>query len=969
MQYVEILRYISQQWSFMASDSCIPIKVALQLMDPSSLGLADQYDSFQEVHQQLQNAMKVVVNEHHQGFNSTISTYHQVQAAIHASQHRVRTLRAGLVQAKASLSTPRSDLRAFATSSQSYDQMLQTVGLIEQLQVVPERLEAQISEKRFLGAVATLQEALVLIRKPEMESIGALSELKLYLSNQEHSLTDILIEELHSHLYLKSPYCEGRWKTHSRQATTVNAIVSDDDGAMHSFLETYDGRQPMQEDATRNPEANTFYYIQLLIESLNNMDKLEVAVDAIEQRLPVELFRVVERSHTEVEQRHPSTMRTAAARTRQLGVAGLGGSRDAEQKATLEDLLTTLYAKFEAIAEGHRVLYDVTGAILKRTPQSDAVTLNRSFREMWKLLQSEIRSLLHDHLATSGNHGGQRSSENDPSANIFRSQPRDRSRKLFKIADTDAKSTDLATEREDLEFILKASVPGLVNTSLQRTKNTQNDGDSNATDRSATGHKLLVEPSVFNMSTLLSPSILFLTRLGDIVPPSSGVVASTLTSFLDDFLINVFYPQLDETLLDLCGRSFNDPEAFQPDANWQEHAARPVFKGTIRFFEVVAMVCGMLDALPHEQSFSSLVVQQLRGYYDKCYQWSKSLLQRTMVTQEEESAPAMKMRLAATLATSGDVNDAVIELLSKAQTGGDEKERLVLAEKESALLIHIVKGKKLQEADLIDDRKALAALCTLHVSMKWLAAKCQGLRYLSPRAIDMLGGNSHSHQNGDDGRHNTRWTNSLHNAPSGVYLPLDPQTAQAFDAVLVSYNELNTLILRTLHLDIRLHLLHGIYAAMDTTYQLGQPYNDPDPAVLKLSESLSGYDSVIAVHLLPPQYDFLTANLAVLVNNALVSFVNAIPAMDDFGNKRMLLNVLVLQQGLQGLSKASGTSRSSQSARRFYELAESGPAEIVSKGVEEGFATEDLKALVRLCWEPERDAAGGSVEEFVGRLG
>ena len=44
----------------MASDDCIPIKVALQLMDNSSLGLADQYDQFQEVHQQLQNALKVI---------------------------------------------------------------------------------------------------------------------------------------------------------------------------------------------------------------------------------------------------------------------------------------------------------------------------------------------------------------------------------------------------------------------------------------------------------------------------------------------------------------------------------------------------------------------------------------------------------------------------------------------------------------------------------------------------------------------------------------------------------------------------------------------------------------------------------------------------------------------------------------------------------------------------------------------
>lgn len=93
--------------------------------------------------------------------------------------------------------------------------MLQILDRIEKLQLIPEKLEARISEKRFLTAVDILQGALRMIRRTEMENIGALSDLRTYLSNQEVSLTDILIEELHSHLYLKSPYCEDRWKEYA----------------------------------------------------------------------------------------------------------------------------------------------------------------------------------------------------------------------------------------------------------------------------------------------------------------------------------------------------------------------------------------------------------------------------------------------------------------------------------------------------------------------------------------------------------------------------------------------------------------------------------------------------------------------------------------------------------------------------------------------------------------------------------
>lgn len=56
----------------------------------------------------------------------------------------------------------------------------------EHLQGIPEKLEARISEKRFLSAVELLQDALKTMQNPNMNNIGALSDLRVYLSNQEH---------------------------------------------------------------------------------------------------------------------------------------------------------------------------------------------------------------------------------------------------------------------------------------------------------------------------------------------------------------------------------------------------------------------------------------------------------------------------------------------------------------------------------------------------------------------------------------------------------------------------------------------------------------------------------------------------------------------------------------------------------------------------------------------------------------
>ena len=97
-------------------------------------------------------------------------------------------------------------------------------------------------------------------------------------------------------------------------------------------------------------------------------------------------------------------------------------------------------------------------------------------------------------------------------------------------------------------------------------------------DGPAAGHKLLVQPNVFNISSLLPPSLSFLQRLKDIVPHDSDIAMSTLTSFLDEFIINVFHPQLEETVTELCTQAFLEVDAFQQDPHWSQHSTRPIFK-------------------------------------------------------------------------------------------------------------------------------------------------------------------------------------------------------------------------------------------------------------------------------------------------------------------------------------------------------------------------------------------------------
>jgi exocyst complex component 4 len=124
----EVLRQIRVDWAFMTDEKCVPVQVALQFMDNSSLGLANRYNRFTQLHTQLQAALKQIVNEQHQGFNSSIGRFHGIQTSLQGAQTRLRTLRESLGSARGSFTTAKPELRDLAEASQNYDDMLMTLS-------------------------------------------------------------------------------------------------------------------------------------------------------------------------------------------------------------------------------------------------------------------------------------------------------------------------------------------------------------------------------------------------------------------------------------------------------------------------------------------------------------------------------------------------------------------------------------------------------------------------------------------------------------------------------------------------------------------------------------------------------------------------------------------------------------------------------------------------------------------------
>ncbi|KAG0373554.1 hypothetical protein BGX24_011552 [Mortierella sp. AD032] len=468
---IDIRDLLNEEWEFMTKPDFNPVPLALELMDGSSLG--KDYDMFCMILRSIEGALKAVVDGSYQGFNASIGTYGGVIDSITDSQSRVKELRMDLKNSKESLRLRHADLVQLYNKSQQYKDMIEMLDEIEDLKQVPEKLETLIREKHFLAAVKLLVSASKTIAKPEMVSVGALSDLTRFLNEQLESMAEMLMEELHNHLYLKSPYCDSRWATYttgqealpSAERGLFDGLGKDKLGSLSSDrLKRSAGFQPkskpgnevrlddemITEDLEVNPEVDSTYYLEILVESLGLLGKFKDAIVTILQRVPLETYQLIDKTISEVNERRNA----AALKTIHTRDSNFDDEDDEKYLATknteneiLRDLFWTLFSKLECVTQGHstvlvagqRLLRRVEGDHVKRKEMGLTGVKMYAFAEVWTPMLTEIRCLLSDYNqgddALDNYLGG---TGHDSGSDLMRSRKsnRDKNRQLFKFTDS-----------------------------------------------------------------------------------------------------------------------------------------------------------------------------------------------------------------------------------------------------------------------------------------------------------------------------------------------------------------------------------------------------------------------------------------------------------------------------------------------------------------------------------------------------
>lgn len=144
-------------------------------------------------------------------------------------------------------------------------------------------------------------------------------------------------------------------------------------------------------DQIQNPESDSFGYLETVLESLAVLGKLGSALDAVCQRLPSEIYALVDSTIDDVNERAEINRRMSSysmgvqprassvyvfvsetesaeplptyVKPTQLRLAALQSTEKQSDYEIMRDLFWTLYSKLDAVTQGMRVIYEVSNRI------------------------------------------------------------------------------------------------------------------------------------------------------------------------------------------------------------------------------------------------------------------------------------------------------------------------------------------------------------------------------------------------------------------------------------------------------------------------------------------------------------------------------------------------------------------------------------------------------------------------------
>ncbi|PVU85543.1 hypothetical protein BB559_004588 [Furculomyces boomerangus] len=880
---------IEYKWRVIKTENFNPVTIALQMLDSSSLG--KRHEDFQQYHKRLNNTLEGIAEEYYGGFNNSILTFSGLYDRISTASISVNTTKKNLIKAKDMLSEQKSDLDQLYMKSKQLTEIVTLLNRIEEINKLSEEIALNVEKKQFLTAVSQLIQAIQFLFDPELRPIEALSGLRQRMEREKEGITQVMIEELHNHLYLKSPYCQKGLEADDDD----KGIFSNESGPkrVRSKRDKKKERRgsvsgmniETRWEGEENPESDSFAYLELIMESLLVLDKAEDAIDAINNRVKWELSRVVDSTITEVEDRGKLS---EIALIRTVSDAKLKSKM--QEKIILQDFVRTLFNQFENIIDYHEYLVEIVKNLNKRERYSSNAKKTNEYKpkkvklynldSLWHAMEQEILMVLTYHLIPT---------EKDQSDVIEQTKAvnfkQSLTKKLFVMRENETTKNQTDDLYKDVLNRFDTLMGGRMSTTNLPGIEDAVAVDHYANSGAAQRHRILVSPDIELASLLFTSTIQFVSKVGmptqqqisEVLPNGEVNTRTNPVSpngFLQRFYLQVFMPEAESQITNMFYNAISASDAFQPLYALNKETERPIFRGASALAPLISSYEILHSSLSLGVVYDkwSVLINIAEKYYER------SLTKFHDVVSSSEGKKSSGAEWAK--------NQVLVSLLTK------KIEHVAQSEGINITIMDDLQAQVKKEIEIVDKLKHERSLFYNELifdpkKLVFLAQLCQSLNYVYKK-ISIA----------------SRVDQKSESTPT---FGKGYQSQKKIQSILSYYRTLANECLILLRVEIITHIIYYLdLATRESSYCLSSVEDEsatlPDQYILALNADLTSLYEKMLVYLLGYELSFLFDGVSYIMSNYLVVNSKYIRAFDIVGCHKMYKNIVCLQQNLTNIS-------------------------------------------------------------------
>ncbi|KAK3729276.1 hypothetical protein QZH41_008516, partial [Actinostola sp. cb2023] len=927
-----------------------------------------------------------LVEEQQEHLKSTIQTFTGIASRIEASRIKVKNLKESLEACKSLLRCKRDDLKKYWMEGMEYNEVLNLLDRIDQVKNVPEQIEKHKKQKYYLHATELLVSTVCLL-EGSLSGVEALRHVRLDLQAKKKVFHEVLIEELHKHLYIKSCKPQQReilmsgssdnttqrkptrlkvaenvptiqdpggnfQKTHTRSASRSLMLEHGNSGSTDTITKAQYELPQLVEDLNVDPEEDSDHFMTLLIESLALLGKIPEAIETIKKRMKIEMSLIVHRATSQVIER-----------------AGREGEPIAYQNQPhlLLELLEVIFDKFRGVAHAHSVILLAIHRLIVR--ETDVYKID----VVWYEIQFALQVLLNDYLDVQSLVSSQQSSatfsESDSDISAF-FVPRRRG-----VSKSEVKTPLFRFEGSSSAISMNTYIRERRQECMAGTGLSALD-DGYGEQLHNTKPELLCRPDPRNITVVFCPVMSFVNEVENVISMQEGM-SCTLYGFITDYVKEIFVDkikfEITEKLETVSYSVSKGLDAFKhlADANTLKTlgASRPLLQNTVTVYQLMQDLKNLMHNLPQYSSqFLEMICRTLVNYKDNCHLAYKDLLRYS----GDRDKPTKI--ISGTWAKDDDIS----RLLRSLPNWTNLQQQHHRQRKEEEEDLEAIKIRNARESDLLTsnlgehilskhevllDVSDLKTLANLQESMEWLGNHIRvfstGLSAQST-TISVVTGESQErikalnrHQvycgNGYMFVQGKNWVSRYFTMQTQEIPPVSEETLKfTYSEIVVvcvccsslqslsqDFQRLAETCILVLHLEIRCHCFFYLMPAIrQPSYFCNMDAVDPDPSVLLLNKDLTLLEETATACLAPHKFRYLFEGLGHLVSSILISNITFIKKMNQNGIKKMCRNIFVLQQNLTNITMSREGDL--DKARQYYELIYLNQDDILTVIVEQG---------------------------------